>query len=194
MVEIKILEGLVKLYTLKSHIGHVQNLLIYSHGDYYGKSSWKGISLRMKDKYCFNVPLWTTLYFYGPHKLSLQNNFEKLIKGHYKPFELKMPGDEVIDYKLTCDEPGRLKPLRGTEDVIKSILVDTRLREASYFVKDPLRGFDIVTLEPAGLTGTNLKNVLDILYRSGHVYIRIHCNFCRNKSGTIGKLHRPDHV
>ena len=188
MIHITLLEGLLKLYTHDLRGNNIQNLLIQAHGGYFGEYSLKGISRRMGGTYRFTVPPWTALFFYAPHEFVLKSNSRKLMEGEYPPLEAKIPGETVVNYNLVHNKT--LSPL-GDDQVIESLLFGSRLSYDPNFDQHPFRGYDIVTPEPSGPGGINLKKILDLLHRSGHAYPRIHCGFCRSRIGTRGERYRP---
>ena len=99
-----------------------------------------------------------------------------------------MPGEKVINYDLKHISARDPLP---TSQGISEYLRDSRPVSEPNLSQHPFRVFDIVTTQPCFFDGTTLREVLDVLYRTGHLYPRIHCPFCRHERGTKRHLYLP---
>ena len=184
-----LLDGQFNLFTFNWHGDNVQNLLILAHGAVVQPCSIDGIARRITGVHRFAVPLWTTLFFYAPHGYVLLVNAEDVMTGKEPPLEAILPGEMVINYDLGFED--EQYPL-GTDQDIEIFLFNSRCNfSCSYFSQHPFRVYDIITTEPSDLSGTSLKKLLDTLYRTGHIYPRIHCTFCRWEYQTAMRFYRP---
>ncbi|MCW7551980.1 hypothetical protein NX722_04855 [Endozoicomonas gorgoniicola] len=180
-MNIAVLEGKLKLYTSELFDGNAQNLLIAAHGGVWGSRSCMAFARFITGVHRFKIPLWTTLYFYAPHGTATNTELEPYMKWKYPPLEAVMPGESVINYDLGHVVDGM--PYT-TDQQVKNHLTANRCHSAGLSIHHPFRFLDIVTTEPSGPADTTLKEVLAILSRTGRIYPRIHCTFCRHEYGT----------
>ncbi|UYM14579.1 putative adhesin [Endozoicomonas euniceicola] len=178
----QLLDGKLNLFGLNWHGESVQNLIILAHGGI-KKSNALKVSRHI------TIPAWTTLFFYAPAGFVLftKDGLSKLMRGKYPPLEAVLPNEKTPNYELFFD---------GKEDSLKEVAIHMNLINSRYdftpsFARHPFRVYDVVTTEPSGPKGISLKEVLNVLYRTGHPYQKIHCLFCRSIYGAERQDYRP---
>ena len=180
-MNIAVLEGKLKLCSSKLFGGNAQNLLIAAHGGAPPSHSCTGIARTLTRVHRFKIPPWTTLYFYAPHGTVTNAEFEPYIKWKYPPLEAFMPGETVINYDLVhVDDDGFVCT---TDKEVRNLLFTNRCHSAHLNTHHPFRFLDIVTTAPSYPAQITLKEVLAVLFRTGRIYPRIHCIFCRYELG-----------
>ena len=188
-MDIEILEGKLKLYTWEIYGGNIQqNLLIAAHGAVWRSRSFMGVARSIAKVHCFKIPPWATLYFYAPHGTATSTGLEPYMKWKYPPLEAVMPGETVINYDLGHVESGL--PFT-TDQRVNNHLITNRCHSAGRSIDHPFRFLDIATTEPSGPANTTLKEVLTVLFRTGRIYPRIHCTFCRQEYGRPKNEYTP---
>lgn len=184
-----------ELYLFRDNTGKpAENLLISSHGAYvsrpeFGKNTTFGGWIA--------VPSGITLYFYGPHKMSLLDpGLSSIVSGKVNHLELVRAGEKVRNYRLSkyqskddgesydsiqtdIDQNRRFIEMRtealasGDENVLKMVAVAC---------PDPFPSFDVLTVRNRWwMKSVTLNNVLERLAKSGHNYAKVHCVFCRSR-------------
>ena len=186
-----LLDGKFNLFTCEKHGSNVQNLLLLAHSAVPHPWSRSGILRRIAGTHSFTTPIWTTLYFYTPHGYDMiipkydDSGIYKLdgfMLGEFPPLEAILPGETVLNYTLVYQVP-----FPRDEHMYRYLNTSRFNPGCSYFDQHPFRIYDIIIPAPNALVCTCLKELLDTLYTTGHVYPRIHCVFCRYVSGTEGK-------
>ncbi len=186
-VQVKVLEGKLKLYTYPYPFqSEVKNAILFCHGGIEGDSlsSLTMRTLLNRGSPRFTVPPWTFLCFYAPHDSLLQWSIgdeprvlTEFMTNVNTPFEIIPPQASSYDYLL---QPWKSDEFAKNEDQIKRALAMTRL--GGIFEKPPAVLFDFITLNPSWMFPTRsatLKEVLDILAKTGHLYSKIHYFSCR---------------
>ena len=185
-----LIDGKFNLFTFDEYGDNVQNLLILAHGIVVQPNSLSGIARRITGTLSFAVPIWTTLFFYAPHGYVLTTpNIEDFMTGVFPPLEACLPGETVTNYELYFKNTQY--PL-ATDMVIEMYLAISRSSPfCPYFSQHPFRVYDIITTEPSDPKGSCLRELLDTLYRTGHIYPRVHCAFCRSEYFTADRIYKP---
>ena len=178
----QLLGGKLNLLSLNWHRGNVQNLIIAAHG---GIKKSNALKVRRH----ITIPAWTTLFFYAPAGFVLftKDGLSKLMRGKYPPLEAVLPNEKIPNYELFFD---------SKEDSLKDAAIYMNLINSRYdftpsFTRHPFRIYDVVTTEPSGPKGISLKEVLNVLYRTGLTYPQIHCLFCRSIYGAERRDYSP---
>ena len=178
----QLLDGKLNLFGLNWHKDNVQNLIILAHGGI-KKSNALKVSRHI------TIPVWTTLFFYAPAGFVLftKDSLSRLMRGKYPPLEAVLPNEKTANYELFFDS----KDFSLKDEAIYIDLIDGRYDFTPSFAQHPFRVYDVVTTEPSGSKGICLKEVLNVLYHTGHPYPQIHCMFCRSIYGAEHQYYRP---
>ncbi|MET4695956.1 putative adhesin [Endozoicomonas lisbonensis] len=174
------LKSCLKLYTCKNLGDNIQNLIISCHGLFESKCDGS-----MEPSSHFYTPNWTTLFFYGPHGTPLLGAPHLYMQGSAPPLEAALPQEKVVNYLLLHKSGSSW----GDIPDLKEVMVKYRTGEYRTLSQHPFRFYDVVTLEPCEGYYLRLKTVLNILFKTGHCYPRIHCDFCRSRYGDTSLEH-----
>ena len=134
----------------------------------------------------FTVPLWCTLFFYCPHGQILRNNPMDCLTGRASPFEAYVSGTQVVNYELFPKYDIYSKTAEKDNDrALKDALLESRRGEYVNLKGEPFAYHDIIGLSPSldYFEPINLSGLLELLFKAGYLYPRIHCHFCREPSG-----------
>lgn len=181
--QVKLLEGKLKLYSYPYPFqSKVRNAILYCHGGIEGDDlpSLTKRALPNKSSPRFKVPPWTFLCFYAPHEsiLFASDSDPRLLRTFMtypnSPFEIITPEASSYDYTLASWKPDKFSE---KDQQIRDALSLARL---SVTEGTPAVFFDIITLDSWSFKKTvTLQEALNILARTGHLYNKIHCLFCR---------------
>jgi hypothetical protein len=170
------------LWTMDSTGKSASELLISSHGRFGDKTG------RM------NVPMWTTLAFYGPHKMILLDpGLRNVLHGDIESLEEMPGGTAVFDYTLSKYQGEKHGSGRGeNKETYKTIQFDLKGNEDALampkvpkfmFKKGVIPKLDVLSIRNRWwMSGITLGDVLRQLEKVQRKYSKIHCIFCRASS------------
>ena len=129
------------------------------------------------------MPLWCTLFFYCPHGEILRARPFDCLTGRATPFEAYVSGTQVVDYELFSKTEIESHE-KSMDREIKRDLLESRMGEYANLKREPFMYHDILGLSPClSDEPIYLSALLELLFKAGYLYPRIHCHFCREPFG-----------
>ena len=203
-----------KLYLFTDHAGRAENLLITSHGGYFarpefGKQTGRGKNIPGLGGW-LEVPEWTTLYFYGPHKAVLQDPSIAKVFAGMKYLEQVPAGDKVRNYRLSKYQgkhgnkeetyltiQGDIERNRNFISMRDDAILNPEIT-LDWIIKHcgkPFPKFDVLTVRARYSVlmamGITVRDVLKQLEDKDYKYRHIHCVFCRSRILGPSRDHDP---